>query len=530
VAGIHQNHEAALDGGRTTDTLTARNQRLGPCLLDTGRGLLQRADGTETMLRPKSLELLLFLLRNRGRVVGRAEILETVWPKVFVSDDSVTQCIVDIRKALGPSGLALLRTLPRRGYLLEVGPEEETATGRLQADGRPSIAVLPFRKDYADPEEAYFADGIIEGIVHVLSGLEQIFVVSRSSSLAVAKTTVEARAAGRELGVGYVLYGGVRRSGNRLRIATELSETEGGAIIRSDRYDGEVAELFDLQDRIALQVITTIAPQVRQHELTRALRKPPASLTAYDLVLKALDRLHRLDHVALDEAAALLRRAVESDPGFALAQTTIAWLHVLRIAQGSTQDIAAEAEAAARAAAIAIEHDRNDAMAKAIRGFVLAYTRHDFAPALRLLDDAVATSPSCALAWSYGAALRCWLDAGVEAVEWAKRGLRLAPHDPFTFLHEHILSQALHGAGEMQEAVIWARRSIASNPHHSPSWRVLAASLVALGEETEAMAAARRMHELEPGFSLRILAARTPLQGTARTTFIDRLRRAGVRD
>jgi DNA-binding winged helix-turn-helix (wHTH) protein len=154
--------------GRTTDTLTARYQRLGSCLLDIGRGLLQQADGTETMLRPKSLELLLFLLRNRGRVVGRAEILDTVGPRVVVSEDSVTQCIVDFRKAFGPSGLDLLQTVPRRGYLLEAGPEA-AATTRLQAEGRPSVTVLPFRKDYADPDEASFADGLIEGIVHVLS-------------------------------------------------------------------------------------------------------------------------------------------------------------------------------------------------------------------------------------------------------------------------------------------------------------------------------------------------------------------------
>jgi TolB-like protein len=513
--------------------LLGGTQYLGGCTLDISRGVLRCADGAETMLRPKSLELLLFLHRHSGRVVGRAELLDAVWPNVFVTDDSITQCVGEIRKAMGLAGAELLRTVPRRGYLLQAGllmdgPLDRTLAPSRDED-RPSIAVLPFRKHYTDPQEAYFADGIIEGIVHVLSGLERVLVVSRHSALAVAASTVEARAVGRELGVRYALYGGVRRSGQRLRITTELSETETGSIIRSDLYDGDTTELFALQDRIALQVVTAIAPQVRQHELSRALRKPPASLTDYDLVLRALDHLHRLDHASFDEAQALLRQVITTRPNYALAHTTTAWLHVLRIAQGWSRNIAADSEAAALAAATAIEHDRNDALAMAIRGFVLAYTRQDFAPARQLLDQAVATSPSCALAWTYGAALRCWMDAAREAVEWARHGLRLAPHEPFTFLHEHILSQALYGSDEFDEAVAWARRSIVSNPRHSPNWRVLAASLVALGRQDEAEEATRRMRELEPEFSLGTLAARTPLQGATRDLFIERLQQAGLR-
>ena len=483
------------------------------------------------MLRPKSLELLLFLLHNQGRVVGRAELLDAVWPKVFVTDDSITQCVVEVRKAMGEAGTSLLRTVPRRGYLLQpevVTVEKPPAVVSRRNDERPSIAVLPFRKDYADPQEAYFADGIIEGIVHVISGLERLIVVSRSSALAVAATTVEARAVGQELGVRYVLYGGVRRSGTRLRIATELSETEAGSIVRSDHYDGDASDLFELQDRIATQVVATIAPQVRQHELLRALRKPPASLTAYDMVLRALDQLQRLDQPAFERAQALLRQALLADPGYALAHTTTAWMYMLRIAQGWSADLAADAKAANDAAWAAMEHDPNDALAMAIHGSVLGYIHHDFDPARRLLERAVATSPSCALAWSYGAALRCWLGLDAEAVEWAEHGLRLAPQEPFTFFHEHILSQTLYGAGRLREAITWAHHSLASNPRHSPSWRVLAASLVASGEQAEAEAAARHVMALEPNFSLGVLAARTPLRGATRALFVERLRRAGL--
>ena len=223
--------------------------RFGCCVLDDGRGTLKAPDGTETVLRPKTLDLLRLMLRNPGRVVPRQDILDAVWPNLFVTDDSITQCVVEIRKAMGGAGPDLLKTIPRRGYLMTAEIEIEAANANLPllaaAPGlpadRPSIAVLPFRKDGADPQDAYFADGIIEGIVHVLSGLERITVVSRGSALALAESTVDPREVGQRLGVGYVLYGGVRRSGERLRITTELSETETGAVIRVDRHDGDAS-------------------------------------------------------------------------------------------------------------------------------------------------------------------------------------------------------------------------------------------------------------------------------------------------
>ena len=246
-----------------------RRLRFGHCVLDEGLGSLTAPDGACTVLRPKTFELLRFLLAQAGRVVPREEILDAIWPGIFVTDDSITQCVVEIRKAMGQGGAGLLKTIPRRGYLLQAEVIEDAPAGAApallssRAEDRPSIAVLPFRKEASDPQEAYFADGIIEGIVHVLSGLERILVISRGSALAVAEATVDPRQVGRALGVRYVLYGGVRRAGERLRISTELSEAETGAIIRNDRYDGEAGDLFALQDRIAEQVIATIAPQVR---------------------------------------------------------------------------------------------------------------------------------------------------------------------------------------------------------------------------------------------------------------------------
>jgi TolB-like protein len=514
-----------------------RKIRFGHCTLDDGRGVLLAPNGTETLLRPKTLELLRLFLRNPGRVVGRSEILDAVWPGLFVSDDSITQCVVELRRAMGDVGTALLRTVPRRGYLLQapVMVEEDQPISALALlppvqDDIPSIAVLPFRKFQQDPENAYFADGIVEGIVHVLSGLDRLRVISRGSALALAERTVDPREIGRELGVRYVLYGGVQRAGDRLRISTELSESETGNIIRTDRHDGDMSDLFALQDRIAEQAVATITPTVREHELQRALRKPPANLTAYDLVLRALDRFHRLDRESFEQAREIFEQAIITDPSSALAYGYLSWWHTLRLAQGWSSDVETDRTSAVKAGLAAVERDPNDALALAAHGYEMGYGQKDFAAAEALLNRAVAISPSCALAWTFGAALRCWMGRGLEAIEWGTRAVRLAPSDPFTFLYEHILSQAYYTAGNYHASVLWGRRSAAANPNHSPTWRTIIASLVASDCLEETKILVQRVLQIEPAISLRVLANRTPLQGSVRDLFVDRLRASGLPD
>jgi TolB-like protein/Tfp pilus assembly protein PilF len=516
---------------------SARKVRFGECLLDEGRGVLVAPGGAETVLRPKTLDLLRLLLANSGRVVPRAEILDSVWPGVFVTDDSVTQCVVELRKAMGACGADTLKTLPRRGYLLQAAVAEEAPAAppapaplSRRADDRPSIAVLPFRASATDPQDAYFADGIIEGIVHVLSGLDGLFVVSRGSALAFAQTSLDPRAAGRELGVRYVLYGGVRRAGGRLRVTTELSETERGTILRTDRYDGVEADLFDMQDRIAEQAAGLILPQVKAEELARAMRKPPNSLTAYDYVLRALDKMRQLDRAAYDEARELFEQAIAAEPGHSLAYSYLAWWHALRLAQGWTTDSRETAVIAGRLATAALEREPSDAMALAARGYAVAYVEHDFVAGLQLLDRAVAISPSFALAWCFGAAIRCWLEQAEAAVAAAERALRLAPHDPFAFLYQHIMAQAFFTAGDLDQAVAWARSSDALNPRHAPNLRILAAAECALGRTDAAREAVARLLTVEPGFSLAAFAARTPVRGASRDRLLTLLRGAGAPD
>lgn len=509
--------------------------RFGCCVLDDGRGTLKAPDGTETVLRPKTLDLLRLMLRNPGRVVARQEILDAVWPNLFVTDDSITQCVVEIRKAMGGAGPDLLKTVPRRGYLMQAEIEIEAAGANLprlagapMPPDRPSIAVLPFRKDAADPNEGYFADGVIEGIVHVLSGLERITVVSRGSALALAESTVDPKEVGQRLGVRYALYGGVRRAGDKLRITTELSETETGAIIRSDRYDGDASDVFALQDRIAEQVVAAIAPQVRERELARALRTAPVKLTSYDLVLRALDRMHRLDPGNFNEARRLLQLAMDADPADALPRSYAAFWHCIQLSHGASNDPMADAREALRLADEAIALDGRDAVALTLRASVIAYIYHEFAEAERLLERALAASPNCALALTYTAALRCWTGRAREAVEAARQAARLTPLDPFRFFHEHILSQALYSAGEYEEALAWGERSLGNNRHHPPAYRTVICCLVALGRTAEGRARAEELLRIDPGFRVSAFRQRTPLRGADRDAFAARLLAAGL--
>ena len=287
------------------------------------------------------------------------------------------------------------------------------------AEARPSIAVLPFRKHQTDPEENYFSDGIVEVIISALAALKELFVISRGSTLGYAGATIDARAIGRELGVRYVLYGSVRRSRGRVRIGTELTDTETGTIMRSDQYDGRLTELFELQDRISTNVVKTIAPNVQERKLVRALRKHPQNMTAYDLVLQALDLLYRMDGDSFARARGLLQQAISHDPAYAPAYSYAAYWYIFRVGEIGSSDPEADGAAGARYAAAAIERDPNDALALAIYGHVQSYLLKRYDRAISYLERALQAGPSSAMAWTMSSATRGFIGEGPVAVQHA---------------------------------------------------------------------------------------------------------------
>jgi adenylate cyclase len=394
-------------------------------------------------------------------------------------------------------------------------------------EARPSIAVLPFRETVST-KDTYFAHGIVDNIIHALAALKELFVISRGSTLGYGGQAIDMRAVGRALGVRYVLYGSVQRAGGRLRITTELGDAETGEVIRTDHYDGHLEELFDLQDRIAGEVVKTIAPHVRDRELKRALRKHPQNMTAYDLMLQALEPLNQLDYATFSRARGLLQRAMIIDPSYAPAFSYAAWWHSYRIGQEWSPDFAMDSGEAARLSAAAIERDGGDALALAIDGHQKSFLKKDFDGAIESFDCALSASPNSAIAWTLKGATYCFIGDGPGAVRCAEAGLRLSPIDQSVFFAEHILGQAHYINGNFEDAVVWSGRADKRNGRLTSNLRTLCASLVATGRIDEAREVAQRHCQIAPNFSLRAWAARTPMSNEIARSRIEKLRAVGM--
>ena len=414
--------------------------------------------------------------------------------------------------------------------LVQTAPPRLIGDAFAGAEARPSIAVLPFRKHQTDPEESYFADGIVEVIINALAALKELFVISRGSTLGYAGATIDARAIGRELGVRYVLYGSVRRSRGRVRIGTELSDTETGTIIRSDQYDGRLAELFELQDRISTNVLKTIAPNVQERELVRTLRKHPQNMTAYDLVLQALDLLYRMDGESFARARGLLQQAISHDPTYAPAYSYAAYWYIFRVGEVGSPDPEADAAAGARYAAAAIERDPNDALALAIYGHVQSFLLKRYDRAISYLERALQAGPSSAMAWTMSSATHGFVGDGPVAIQHAEQGLRLSPLDARIFWHEGILAQAHYISGEYERAVTWGYSAVSRNPAIRFTHRTLIASLAALGRLEEASGVAQRFLSVQPDFRLSAYEKTCPFQKPILIDWIARLRSSGLPD
>lgn len=409
------------------------------------------------------------------------------------------------------------------------GPRPAAPIGSLP-DDRPSIAVLPFRMDPPEFEHAWFAEGIIEGIIHVLSGIENLFVISRGTSLAYAGRAVDPRMVGRELGVRYVLSGVVRHVGGRLRVSTELSDATSGGVLRSDRSNGAMDDLFEMQDRIATEVVSAIAPAVRQRELARAMRKPPDSVTAYDLLLQGIGVLYQLRRGTYDQARGLLQQAMAADPNYAPAYSHAATWHMFRIGQGWSPNVQQDAAEAERCATTALELDGKDAVALAIHGQMISFTRRDYPTALSFLDQALLVGPSCHMAWTLSSTTAGWMGNGERAVQHAMRALQLSPLDPFAFFAEHMLSQGHYVSGNYEEAVARGRRAQALNGMLASNLRTLAVSLVANGDHEGAQEIASRILANDPDFSVARFVERSPVAPEILESFASRLRAAGLPD
>lgn len=421
---------------------------------------------------------------------------------------------------------------PVRVYSLHPPKQPAKLVGEalMGSEPRPSIAVLPFRMNLATPDEGYFADGVVDDIIRGLAGLKELFVVSRGSSLGFGGRNIDVREIGRQLGVRYVLYGGIQRTATTVRIVTELSDAESGEVIRSDLHEGDPGELFALQDRIAINVARQIAPQVRERELIRATRKHPTNLTAYELVLQGLELLYRMDYDSFSRARGLLEQAISHDPNYALAYSYVALWYIFRIGEIGSPDPDGDAVAGARYAAEAIERGGDDAFALAVYGHAQSFMLHDLQKGRTVLERAIAACPSSAMAWTMASATSGFLDDGPTAVRQAEQGVRLSPLDARSFWHEGLLGQAHYVNGDYEQALEWVRSAVSRNDLIRFNHRLFIATLGALGHSEDAKQAARHYLQIEPGFRMSSYARRCPFRGATLETWLGHLRSAGLPD
>jgi adenylate cyclase len=368
---------------------------------------------------------------------------------------------------------------------------------------RPSIAVLPFVDQTGETANSYFSDGLVEDIIAALSCLPELVVISRTSTLRYRGAVPDPRQIRRDLRVRYMLSGSVRRAGDKVRLSAELADCESGATLWSDRFAGDAADLFELQDELSARVVATITPQVQEAELRRALRKRPENLDAHECVMRGLDLLYRFEDDKFTQALPLFERAMALDPNYATAHALAASWYSVRIGQGQSPNIVADLREADRLARLALTLDRFDPRALSICGHVRALLFRDYDHAIELFDRALAANPSSAIAWMRSSATFSYMGETREARRRADIGLRLSPYDANVFYSYSTVALASYVAGDYADAALWARRSAALNPHFTANLRFLAASLAASGKIDEARQVSADLLRVHPKFSAR---------------------------
>ena len=534
--------------------------RFGELVLNLDRGCLQK-DGADLALRPKAFEVLRYLVERAGRLATKDEMVQAVWPNVIVSDDSLAQCIRDIRKVLDDDGERYIRTVPRRGYMFVadtapvgtvhgpsvVGATEAPPAGRNAArtswlswswlsgpplaigavaalivlvavtavstrgwlarqppvtDARLAIAVLPFTTLAEKPGEDWLGDGIAEDIMTAVSRFRDLTVIGRSSSFRYRGDAIDGRQAAKELGAHYLLQGSVRRSGDRLRITVQLVDPQTGASRWSERYDRPFSDVFAIQDEVASKVAAQLVAHAQEATIARVRTRAPADLEVYELVLRARKALQTFKREGVLEGRSLCERAIAIDPNYASAWAVLSSAFQQLYIQPYSEHHATPAmrQQARAAAARAVSLDADSAASQATLGFSLVWGRENEA-GLEAFRRAVGLNPSDSRAWVGYAQALSYAGLNREALEVLERTQHLNPFVPGTWFgirsKPHIMLR------EFEPAFRLARSCAERTPTHYHCFMFLAVAAKESGREEEARGAVRRLLELYPKFTIR---------------------------
>lgn len=463
-------------------------------------------------------------LAEPGGIFVSRNVFDQVRDKLsFSFEDMGEQTVKNIAR---PIGIHRIHLEENEGAAI-VKPASSHAKANASDSDRPTLAVLPFVNMSGDPEQEYFADGISEDIITGLSKLRWFFVIARNSSFTYKGKAVDVKRIARELGVRYVLEGSVRKGGNRVRITAQLIDASTGNHLWADRYDGDLTDVFALQDEITKKVVAAIEPKLLEAEGIRSQSRSPEDLGAWDMVIRANSLFWRLTKAESEAAIGILNRAVERFPDYAPAHSMLAFALLVSDMVGwapAGKPYRTAADLAHRAA----ELDDNDPWAHLALGY-LAFVARKTDEAVREFQRALDLNPNFAAAYGYLGWAVVFDGRYEEAIENFKQAIRMSPHDPMIAFFYAGMCAANYFALRFDEAVEWGRKSIQQRPGFIAGHRILCASIAQAGRTEELCEAMARVRELQPNISIAWLEEHVPFTPRAIAHFLDGMRKAGVK-
>lgn len=513
--------------------------KFGDHVLDAAKRELRRNDEL-VALEPQVFDLLAYLIENQDRLVTRDDIFGTVWRGRIVSDATLASRINAARLAIGDSGAdqRLIRTLRGRGYRfvgsariehVVVPTNPEPLITRPAIPERPSVAVLPFANLSADAEQDYFSDGIAEDIISALSRVRTLFVIARNSSFTYKAERADVREVARELGARYVVEGSVRKAANRIRVAVQLVEGESGKHLWSERYDRELANIFEVQDEITEAVVGALQPELGKAEQERARLKHAETLDAWDAYQQGMWHTNRRTKASLAAAIPCFQKANELEPDFAPAYwgSTIAYFYTLIFGwSDSREEMLARALTAARRA---VDLDPDDSMSHTALGYA-HFIHRDHQAAIPAFETAIEIDPNNYLAPRMLGMTLTGAGRASDALQYLHRAVRLSPRDPLIGGALSWTAMAYFFDGQLDVAVDWARRGM--RLRQAPqTWCVTTLMTILshldLSEEAERTCA--ELVRTEPNISCTFVRENIPISHPGSLErYIEGLRKAGL--
>ena len=466
-----------------------------------------------------------------GDGVNLAARLEAIAPAggIVISGSARDHLGSRLNIELEDQGEHSLKNVPNPVKVFAVKLELESKQPPRQSRGKPSIAVLPFQNLSADPEQEYFADGIVDELITILARQTWLTVISRSSVFSYKNKHPDARRAGRELGVQYILEGSVRKSASQIRITGQLTDTTSGISIWGSHFDGKMENIFELQDQVTIKVMGAIQPRLEHAELQRSLRKPTTSLDAYDHYLRGLSEVERWTRDANNEALKHFYRAIELDRSFAAAYGMAARCLSQRKTSSWVEDEERERAEAEGLATLAVTFGRDDPVALAAAGIALAFVVGKVREGGELINQSLAINPGHAAAWMYSSWVNAWSGNADEATRCVERAMELSPQDPYVWSMRRAMAFA-HFIGKRYEESIASASSVTTSPQNAAiGAAAVAASAALLGRDEEARWALQQLRSVEPHLRLSTLRSRFPIvKDDDYRRFVDALRLAGM--